>query len=704
MEALRARGAVDSGFRQLAFDRGTAAFVLASLAALGVAQLLPDTGLGLAIRLGAAIVCVLLLPGALVQRWLGRPSEPGVAVAGALAWSLGLIALGLAITFALGRSLTLTLIVMALAGGVALVPALRASCPPFSRVALRPIGIVVFAGLLLGVAVWWASEAIQGDGLFHLARARKLDELSALDSVHSLNEFRDGGLHPGYAFPVWHAAMALVARLADVDVGAVVQYGPALLVPLALVVTYAAGAVLFGSWAGGAGTVAAQIGLVAFASGGVGSFELLSLPPAAARLLLVPALLALVFAYLREPRRQLLPSIALGALAVAIVHGSYMVFVCLLVLGYLLARLITERRDAGADLRRVGAVFVALILPFAAFLAWLLPVLRETAAVRPDALETARAIDRYANVLVVNDDTFRLSADTIVRGGVTAIVAFLLLPAFVLLVRRRSGALVVGGAFVLLVVALVPAIFTEFSELLSLSQARRLPAFLPLAFAVGGGALLVAKARQRGVAVALALGVVLVLLYPASGDRGYATGWAMWIGLAGIIVALAFGHRLEQTPTLGTNGWAALVVAAFLVPVAVDGLARLGKESGDPRALPGGLIDAVREQVAFDEVVFADLETSYRLAAAAAVPIAAGPPAHVAQTTSNRPFERRQDVIDFFYRGGVDDADRRQLLEHYGATWLVVDRNRRFPEDLVARWATGYYDDGRYVLIRIPSA
>ena len=681
------------------------ALVLGPLVVLGIAQLLPSTGVGLAVRLAAALVCLLVVPGALAQRAIGQPAQFGVGVAGALMWSLGFVALGLAITFALGRSLSLTLVVVGVAAAVSLGAGLGVRSPAGWRSDVRPVAFVVTLGLLLGVAVWWVSETIQGDGLFHLGRVRKLDELAALESVGSLNEFADGGLHPGYAFPVWHAVLALVARLADVDPGAVVQYGPALLVPLALVVTYAAGQALFGSWAGGVATVAAQVGLVAFARGGVGSLELLTLPPAAARLLLVPALLALVFAYLRRPRRALLPAIALGALALAIVHGSYMVFVCLLIAGYAGARLITETRESLPDLRRIATIFVALLIPFGAFLAWLVPVLRETASIRPNAAETARALETYSEALVVSGDSFRLSADTVLRGGVVAIVAFLALPVFVVAMRRRYAALVVGGVLAMLAVALVPPIFTEFSELISLSQARRLPGFLPLAFALAGGAIAFARWRQRAVGLTLVLSALLVAFYRSGTNVEWEAGWAVWLGLAGALVALMLGRwvagRGLGREWFGSEGRAALVAAAVLLPVAIDGLRQLEREPPDPRALPAGLVQEVRRGVAPGEVVFADLETAYRLTAAAPIRVAAAPPAHVAQTTPNRPFERRRDVITFFYRPGVADAERLGVLERYDAIWLVVDRTRGFPEELIARLEPGVYDDGRYALLRV---
>ncbi|MGI9659627.1 MAG: hypothetical protein ACR2OD_12015, partial [Gaiellaceae bacterium] len=419
-------------------------------------------------------------------------------------------------------------------------------------------------------------------------------------------------------------------------------------------------------------------------------------------------LLALVFAYLREPRRSLLPSIALGALALTIIHGSYMIFVCLLIGGYAVARIVTERRASFPDLRRVAAVFVALLVPFAAFVGWLVPVLRETASVRPDAAETARALERYAAALVVDGDSYRLGADTIVRGGVIAIVAFLVVPLFVLAMRRRHGALIVGGLLTMLAIALVPPLFTEFSELVSLSQARRLPAFLPLAFAVGGAVMMLARWRYVALGGAAILGALLVVFYGSGTDADWSAGWVVWFGLVGAIAALALGRWIGARGIgrdwLGTNRWAALVAAALLLPVAIDGLRQLEKEPPDPRALPAGLVEEVRRGVGVDEVVFADLETSYRLVAAAPIRVSAGPPAHVAQTTRNRPFERRQDVIQFFYRAGVGDEERLAVLERYEASWLVVDRRRGFPEQLVASFEPAVYDDGRYALLRLASS
>ena len=69
-------------------------------------------------------------------------------------------------------------------------------------------------GAAAGISLWWVSR-YDGDAFFHLAREQKLLAFDSL-SLRSVDEFKDGGLHPGYAFPLWHAAVALIARLAGV--------------------------------------------------------------------------------------------------------------------------------------------------------------------------------------------------------------------------------------------------------------------------------------------------------------------------------------------------------------------------------------------------------------------------------------------------------------------------------------------------------
>ncbi len=679
--------------------------ILAGPALLGVSRALPDTGLGLAVRLVAAATCVLLLPGALAQRVFAWPSQLGVALAGAFVWSLGIITVALGITFLVGASLSLTVGLVGVAASVAFVPALWARHPTIERPDRYSVIGLAGIGLALGVAVWWVAETVEGDALFHVARVRKLDELSELPSVSSLNEFVDGGLHPGYAFPVWHGALALVARFAAVDAAAVVQFLPALLVPLALVFAYAAGVALFRSWAGGLATAAAQAGLVAFSRDGIGSFGLLSLPPAAARLLITPALLAVAFALLAGAPRRTLVVVGLGGLALAIVHPTYVLYVALGLAGFAVARVVLARREGLRDAGYAAASIVAMLVPAGIYFAWLLPVVRQTASFRPDEEEVARGTARYADQLDLFGDAFRLAPDSIARGGVVAVVGLVAIGLLILVPRWRATAYVVGASLVMLIVLLVPVLFTALSDAVSLSQSRRLPAFLPVPLAFAAGALLVGRLRLFGVAIAAGLGVVLVVLSAGENvgwlsDGGF--GWAAWVGLAGAVVVLAFGRFVRQrVEGHAAELWVALAALAFVAPVAVDGLRQLEQEPADPRALSPGLVEAIRAEVPARAVVFADLETSYRIAAAAPVSIAAAPPAHVADTRKNRPYERRSAVVLFFFRD-VPDAARIRVLRRFDAEWLVVDKERAVPA-LVSELGSPSYEDERWLLYRVPA-
>jgi hypothetical protein len=166
---------------------------------------------------------VLFLPGAIVARALGVRS-----VSATLAWTLALLFGALSVVFLLTTSLTPALVLLLLAGAVAL---------PFARRAPRAERIpgrwwVFGAGAVLGLVLWHVAGEIGGDGLFHLARVRKLDAFGSL-SLDAVNEFADGGLHPGYAFPLWHGFLALVSRVGFLDPAEVVLHEATILAPVA---------------------------------------------------------------------------------------------------------------------------------------------------------------------------------------------------------------------------------------------------------------------------------------------------------------------------------------------------------------------------------------------------------------------------------------------------------------------------------------
>jgi hypothetical protein len=657
----------------------------------------------------AVATAVLLVPGFVVARALGRPSASATLV-----WALAAIFVALLVVFALGTSLRPALLVLlgiSLAalltrrrlwpsntvlrsrkGGVGRVDrAIARRSSPSNTVLQGGKGGVWLAGIVFGLLLWHVSGPLGGDALFHLARVRKLDAFGSL-SLRSVDEFRDGGLHPGYAFPLWHGFLALVAKLSGLDPGVVVRREPSVLAPVAFAVAYEAGFAVFRTAGAGLAVLVAQVSLFALAPGHGGAYTALALPPTASRQLLVPAVLALFFLALDDERPwRLQLGVAAGGLALALVHPTYAVFLGLPLGGFLAARALLARSDVARSV--VG--LIALAAPTALALLWLRPVVNETVSHDPSEAEKLRALRHYGGQLDVwSPDRYRLAPEVLGRSGAVAVAALALVPLAFLAARRRWGALVLGGSVVVLALVLVPFLFTHLSDAASLSQSRRAAGFLPFPFAFAGGLALVQGALGPAAPpAALVAGIVLQRLWPGDFSYGLQDGGpalVTWIAAIGGALALLAAAVLR--PGGARERGPALAAALFCAPVAVHGFsdwsARVRHDAG---ALPAGLVSALRRDVPERAVVFSDLETSYRIAAAAPVYVAAAPPAHVADTTTNRPYHRRRDVLAF--------ARTRDLAipERYGASWIVLDR-RRMPFALSLHRV---YVDGRYTLYRL---
>src|SRR5262249_21676550 len=256
----------------------------------------------------------------------------------------------------------------------------------------------------------------------------------------------------------WHAVIALVSRLAGVDPAAAARFGSAVLVPLAFVLAFAAGRAVFRSnWTGVAALLApaAPIGL---SPGHGGGYTALSQATTASRLLLVPALIAVIFAYLHSRDARLLASVAAGGLALALVHPTYALFFALVLGGFLLVRALLTGRDVAA----IAASLAAVVVPAGAVAFWVLPIVHDTAPHEPSDVQLARDVRHYhAQLDVFSAHSFRLAPEVIARSGAIAVAALVLLPLSGLAPRRRWAALVLGSALTVFVLVLVPELFTR---------------------------------------------------------------------------------------------------------------------------------------------------------------------------------------------------------------------------------------------------
>ncbi len=655
---------------------------LLALPALALAHVFPETGVGLYLRLAAATLC-LLLPGALVARAFGQQS-----VFAALSWSLAGLTAASAVMFAVEGPLWWALVLYAGVGAVALPFAVMR---PLRRPSPVAIGVGL-AGVGFGIALWAIAGQLDGDALFHLARIRKLEAFDNL-TLESVNEFVDGGLHPGYAFPVWHVLMAGVAWLAGVDSGAALLHEPSVLVPVAFLVAYEAGvAILRTVWAGIA-VLLASVALTALAPGSGGAYAALSLPATSSRHLLAPATVAAFFVFVRKPGWAAGLTAAAASLALALVHPTYVVFVAVPLAGYVVARLVLAR----GELARGAAGLAFVLVPAAGVAAWLAPIVRDTASVSPTSAERARGLAHYPGQLdVFSPDSFRLAPEMLGRPGAVAIAALVAVPLAALASRRRWSAYVLGGSVALLAILLLQDLFTPFSDAVSLSQARRAAGFVPLAAAFAGGAAVLARlASWWAVPAALAAGIALELAYPGEfvyvldeGGPAIAAWIALVGGAVGLIVAAVRGKRgkLDDRGPLS-----AAVAGAFVLPVAVFGFGHWDAARYEPSPLTPGLV-ARLDSLPEATIVFSDDSTSYWAASVAPVYIATARPGHVADTVENRPYDRRDDANRFGRTGTLS------IPRSYGADFVLVRRDRWPRLDLAL---PAVYRDGRYVLYRL---
>jgi hypothetical protein len=621
---------------------------------------------------------VVLLPGRILARALGV-----AGTAGGFVWSVGLVAAALAVTFAVHASLVLTLALLLAAGAVAL---------PFARrrEAGRSHGLLVLVGLAFGAALWPIAGVVRGDALFHLARMRKLDDFGGL-TLRAVDEFRDGGLHPGYAFPLWHAWLALVGKVTALDPTQVVLHEPSVLVPLALVLAFELGREVFRSTALGVATLVAQVGMIALAPGSGGSYRTLDEPGTTTRQLLVPAAIVVFFRFVRAPSWSSGGTLAVAAMAIAFVHPTYALFLGIVLGGYALARLLFRCRDLRTNAIALAAFGVPPLLVFA----WLRPIVDETLSHNPRATALAQGLKQYRTDLVVHSPaSYHLAPGVVPRTGAIAIAALVLVPLAAFASRRRWAAFVLGGTALVLALELWSLPFTHFSDLVSLSQSRRAAGFVPFALAFAGGwAVLTRRVGRLALPVALAAGIGLQLAWPGDFglhlDRG-GPAVVTWIALFGALAGLAVGAARQWRPERP----AALAAALFVLPVAIHGFSSWHTVGGpDANALTPGLVRFLRTQVPKRSVVYADLQTSYRIGAYAPVYVANGPPTHVADTKANDPYARAAALERFLHTGDL------AVPRSYGAGWLVLRRGERLhpPLPLV-------YRDQRFRVYRLHSA
>jgi hypothetical protein len=568
-------------------------------------------------------------------------------VSAIFAWALAAAFVAWAVVFIVHSNIKLAVLVLAAITVAALIVGRRRQA---ARDEVRAPRWVLGVGVVVGWLLWRVSEIVIGDGLFHEARVRKLLVFGDLH-LKTVDEFKDGGLHPGYAFPLWHGFVALIAWFSGLDPDVVVRHAPSLLAPIACAVVWEAGTAVFGKRLGGVSFLIVTLALFCFAPGHGGSFDVLALPATSSRQIMVPAAIALFFTARTRVGWATL-AVIFGAIALS--HPTYAIFL----LVPLLALIPWEWRN-----------WLIAAVPTGLVLLWLKPIVDQTISHNPKPGELMRGIIQYREQLVIHGPRdFRVAPEMFGRSGAITVAALILLPVIALAVPRRWAFVALGGTLIVLVLGSVPGLFVHFSDVVGLSQSRRAIGFAPLPFVLAGGAAVVVR-RIWVLPLALVAGIVLQRQWPGDFEYGLkhggpaaATWWALFGGAVALVLALVLRRRsLPERWGLGT-----LAVTLFCIPVFIHGLWHWSPANGpDPFGLSPRLVHSLRTKVPKGAIVIAPLATSYRVAAVAPVYIVAAPVTHVAATTANQPYQRAKDIQRWLQTN--DPAIARK----YGATWAI---------------------------------
>lgn len=687
--------AASESVRSTAFRVPFAVLVLVGLAACAVVFVLPNVGVLMPLKLAVATWGTLLLPGAVILRLLGWPRSPAAALAGCAVWSVTALAPGLVLVLASDRGLVVAILWLLLVIGAGLLlgrgKPVEMDMPPLGTTLWLVGGVGAFSAL-----VWLGSWQNVGDAVEHIARMRKLTEL---DPPRSLDELGllppDTGLHPGYAFPLWHAAGAVTVWISGLEEGLMFRYWSSVLVPFAAAAIYGAGRRMFCSRAAGAAVCVAYLGTFAF-PGGVAFFNKLSYPGFISIFVFWPLVIERTFAYLRTGGLAPLMTVAAASFAVSAIHPSYAPFMIMLIAAFLVARTVVAR-DRG-DFRRLAAMVGALTVPFLLFLVWLYP------AADSSATTLSRASAHFGTLVDTSGDLVNMKAEWLTRGGPAVVAALLLVPVATAATRTRAAAFIGGASAVGILTLIVPWFFTPFADVVSISQGRRLLFYLPFAFALTGGALVFARFRAFAVVGALALGTLLYKLWP--GEYSYhlhetGPGWAAWVAAIGALAVLAAGAAGKLNVRY-RNGWVLAIVVAFVLPTAVAGLVAMRFNRSVPAGINPRFVAAVKEYVQRDDVLLARPKTAYRLSSRAPIYIVAAAGGHGGDTVINRHKDRRRDANRFFF-SHASPEEAQAIIDRWDVQWVLVRKDEGYPREFMAQF-TPVFESRKYALYPVDPA
>ncbi len=730
-------------------------FVLLVIAILIIPGSISVTGINF-IRLIFTIFIVFFLPGILLLPLIDKEIELDWLETIPLLFSLGfafitiplLIGFFVHLSFVAKTYFALALIFILIISKFALEE--RGIVEPLSLNRKFSVPSIIISAIVL-VSVFFvtrlgAEMATIGDNKVHLARIRRILEMPIL-SPQALEPFKDGGLHPGYAYPAWHLIQAFISKLSGIDPVLIWYYLNTLLTIISIITIYFFIKVLFQNRALAAFAVTLYL-LPSIFSGGSGTLMLqrLLVHPSEISFLfflfLIPALF-IVFIRKKGFSIPLFILIFMLSLDLAFIHLADLTFLVAVYVGFFAILVLTQVRNKEV-LIKAGAILSLFVV---AGLLYYLNVSEEVSTI-------GEGLGRYFNSYLEDGTLVDLGNGRIIPPPIRLLpmllpllIAGLLTP----LVKKRIGlAFLYANILVIIIVLANPIIFMKFSETITYIQSRRfhehttllwlltsLLLFTGLSYLSGKAEELIGKEREPiDIVKATLIIVVPVAIYfigwpivsksfnSLDNDIALILAAVSSLSVIGLIVLstkyrLFSEDKLEDSLDKSPHALALVIFFVFYVIFTPLKIAPLQNQildgsvfPRDPLSIQGNsymvsheLIKEIRESVPEDAVILSDHQTSEVLAAFVPRYVATFPSGHQSSTQVGvDTAEHLMSTVSFFETSS--DADKRSsIIRDYNIDYVLVNRRNfaRFElqsENLLDKTRV-IYDDGNFTLYKV---
>lgn len=581
----------------------------------------------------------------------------------------------------------------------------------------RSMWVTAALAIFTGISAFRVGGHLRSDSLYHVAISVKLQAL-AHPSFTNIQAYADGGPHPGYAVPVFHALIAFVAAITGAHPSTVYLAGPLVLTTLALLTLAGSSVVIFGT------RLAAPVGAVIFMLFGLQTEDSMysifqaGYPREISTAIAMPVALSAWLIGLRSTdRRTLVSAIVMMCAAITalvILHVSYIYLLAIWFAGYLLFWLVFG--SVRSEYKRHVVVSCAAFAMVVATLGPLLPTLSSLDSFVQESTVEKVMVDndlpmqpaglKFGELFVGDKDGYHLRPDAAVWMGGLFMLGAVGAALTALLPFRRENMFLGGAMLLVLATVLSDTLFPMLVQAAGTSQARRIylavPAGWGLVAVVLASSWLLSRAwlikhkRYRiGALILLVIGVFGVSRaashYPIEHDVLHPNipTWPLYASMAIlaiiVIAGLVFRTRRVTMPARWVRmgslppialGWSTLAATGLLLvgawPIIATGAhymdLRFGFRHWGPGLTHSGLsptlrINSLLQRNDLDKqsIVLAPPDLSYRITASTPDYVVGTIPGHQANTTRNRVYERFDEVIEF-YKQGTLPAKRVQLI------------------------------------------